>query len=93
MLLFSTGCQTNELKQYEKLKLGMDKSEVIEIMGSPRKVERRQSQDHWVYKFYQDQQWYEKEVRFKEGKAIYLGEFQKPDEPTPKHVPEFVPLN
>lgn len=80
LLFFSAlGCQTNELKQYEKLKVGMDKGDVIDIMGSPRRSERWHGQDRWTYVFYQDREQYLKEVHFMEGRASYVGDQWKPE--------------
>jgi outer membrane protein assembly factor BamE (lipoprotein component of BamABCDE complex) len=94
VLSFCLGCQTNELKQYEKIKLGMDKADVIEIMGSPQQTARHQSKDSWVYKFQQDKQWHEREVLFSEGKTVYVGDPLKPGEDIEiKHKPEFTPLD
>lgn len=78
MLCLNLGCQTNELKAYDRLKVGMDKGEVIGIMGSPRRSERWQGQDRWTYEFYHQDQPYSKEIRFSEGKSTYVGEIVKP---------------
>jgi outer membrane protein assembly factor BamE (lipoprotein component of BamABCDE complex) len=77
--VFSVGCQTNELKQYEKLKVGMDKADVLGIMGSPKRTERRRGVDRWNYSFYQENQLYDKEVQFQNGSATYVGELTKPE--------------
>ena len=90
--LLLSGCQSDGLKQYEKLRIGMDKSDVLEIMGSPQTISRHQSKDEWIYKFYRDQQWFEREVQFSDGKATYLGDVLKPGEEPQKHAPEFTPL-
>jgi outer membrane protein assembly factor BamE len=80
LLFFSAlGCQTNELKQYEKLKVGMDKGDVIDVMGSPRRTERWHGQDRWTYVFYQDREQYLKEVHFMGGRASYIGDLWKPE--------------
>lgn len=78
LLFFCLGCQTNELKAYEKLKVGMDKGEVLGIMGSPQWSERWHGQDRWSYRFYHQGEALEKEVLFMDGKASYVGEKQKP---------------
>lgn len=78
ILVSSLGCQTNELKQYDKLKVGMDKGDVLDIMGSPKRSERWHGQDRWTYSFYQENQLYDKEVHFLEGKATYVGELWRP---------------
>ena len=72
------GCATNEAQQFEKLKVGMDKSEVLEVMGSPRRAERHQGTDHWTYKIYKDNRQDQKEIQFQDGKSTYLGEIIKP---------------
>lgn len=73
-LLLNLSCQTNELKAYDRLQVGMEKGEVIAIMGSPRRTDRSNSKDRWTYIFYQGDQKYQKEVQFLEGKATYVGE-------------------
>ncbi len=71
---FSVGCQTNQLRAYERVQVGMDKHVVLEIMGSPIASSRWQSLDRWRYRFYQDDQLFVKEVHFKGGKAVYVGD-------------------
>jgi outer membrane protein assembly factor BamE len=68
------GCQTNELNAYKKLKPGMDKGDVLAIMGSPRRSERFHGEDKWTYQFYSDEIKLEKEVRFSDGTATYIGD-------------------
>lgn len=74
MLFATSACQTNDLKEFEKLKLGMDKDEVLGIMGSPRRSERRLGQDRWTYVFYNQGQLHQKSVLFDENKASYVGD-------------------
>lgn len=74
-----TGCQTNQLKAFEKLKVGMDKDDVLDIMGSPQATQRWQGMDRWSYEFLQDEQLYKKEVRFSESISNYVGEVFVPE--------------
>ncbi len=75
LLLFSlSACQTNMLNQFGKVQNGMDKHDVIEIMGSPTTKTRLHSKDRWVYNFYADKKRYEKEVHFLNGDVVYVGE-------------------
>lgn len=74
LTFFSVGCQTNQLRAYERVQVGMDKHVVLEIMGSPIASSRWQSLDRWRYRFYQDDQLFVKEVHFKGGKAVYVGD-------------------
>jgi len=77
-VLSLTACQTSQLKQYQQLHLGMEKHDVLEIMGSPYKTGRSNDQDRWTYIFYDNQIRNEKEVHFFEGTAVYIGEKSKP---------------
>lgn len=79
LALALTGCQTNQLKAFEKLKVGMDKGEVLGIMGSPQATQRWQGMDRWTYSFWQDDQFYKKEVHFSESFSKYVGEVYKPE--------------
>lgn len=75
---FSSGCQTNELKAYEKLKVGMDKDEVLGIMGNPTKTQRWQGKDRWTYRFYHDGAPHLREVHFENSKSVYIGDVVVP---------------
>jgi len=74
-----TACQTNQLKQFEKLKVGMDKGEVLDVMGSPQRTLRWKGMDRWSYDFWQDDKLYNKEVHFNESISQYVGEAYKPE--------------
>ncbi|WP_413289722.1 outer membrane protein assembly factor BamE [Bdellovibrio sp. HCB337] len=73
------GCQTNMLKAYQKVTPGMEKDDVLEVMGSPQRTQRFHGKDRWTYVFYEDRVRYEKEVQFFEGNAIYVGEPWQPE--------------
>lgn len=77
-LLFS-GCQTNMLKAYQKITPGMEKDDVLEIMGNPQRTQRFHGKDRWTYVFYQDRLRYEKEVQFFENNAVYVGDTWQPE--------------
>lgn len=78
LLPLGVGCQTNEVKEFSRLHLGMDKGEVVDIMGSPRRSDRRFGEDRWTYVFSDQGQEHKKEVRFSDGKSIYVGDFVPP---------------
>ena len=66
-LLFSfylTACQTSQLSEFNKVKNGMDKDTVIDLMGNPQRLERFHSKDRWTYVFYDERVRYEKEIHF-----------------------------
>jgi outer membrane protein assembly factor BamE len=72
--LFFLACQTNQLKQFNTLQNGMDKDTVLESMGTPYSNVRSKGIDKWTYVFYENQLRYEKEVHFKTGNVVYVGE-------------------
>ncbi len=74
----SLGCQTNEIKAFSKVQPGMDKGDVIDIMGSPQHSERWHGRDRWTYVFYHEDSRFEKEVQFSGGKSLYVGDVVKP---------------
>jgi outer membrane protein assembly factor BamE len=80
MLLISVGCATTPQEQWQKVKVGMYKDEVLEIMDSPQRTQRWHGLDRWTYVYFDksspERQY--KEVHFQEGKANYVGEFYKP---------------
>lgn len=71
---FLSSCQTNMLKQFAKVHAGMDKHDVVELMGSPSTTTRLHGKDRWMYVFYEDDIRYSKEVHFNAGLATYVGE-------------------
>lgn len=77
--LLLSACQTNMLKEYNKLHLGMEKDDVLEVMGTPTRTQRFHGKDRWSYVFYEDRIRYEKEIQFFEGNAIYVGEKWEPE--------------
>jgi outer membrane protein assembly factor BamE len=86
LLIFSifalslTGCQTNMKKAFDEVKPGMDKDQVLEIIGGPRAVTRFHGKDRWFISFYADGVRYEREIHFSNGIADYVGETYQPPE-------------
>lgn len=76
--LLLTACQTNMVKQFEQVKPGMEKDDVLDLLGSPRQTQRFHGKDRWYYVFYEDRIRFEKEVHFFEGNAIYVGNKWEP---------------
>lgn len=86
LLLFS-GCQTNMVKAFDSLKVGMDKDEVLDTIGGPRAVTRFHGKDRWFILYYHDKIRYEKEIHFLEGRAVYIGEpYEAPPEKQAAYV-------
>lgn len=82
LLLFSlslAACQTNMTRQFEKVHSGMEKNDVLELMGSPQRSQRFHGKDRWTYILYEDNKRSEKEVHFDNGVAVYVGDTWKPE--------------
>lgn len=73
-----TACQTSALKDFEKIKPGMEKQDVLEVMGNPSRTQRFHGKDRWTYIFYDSRIRFEKEVQFFEGNAVYVGNTWEP---------------
>jgi len=77
--LLTTACQTSMLSQFESIKPGMEKDDVLDIMGSPSQTQRFHGKDRWYYIFYDNRIRFEKEVQFFEGNAVYIGDTMQPE--------------
>ncbi len=73
-VLILSGCQTPRYKEFENVKTGMTKAEVIETVGGPSAKLRRQGIDRWTYVFenHPDGQQV-REIHFVDGKSTYVG--------------------
>lgn len=74
LLLLLGACQTSPIKDFNSIILGNDKSDVIEKVGGPTWVDRRQGQDRWTYILYQDGIRLERQITFLDGIVTYKGE-------------------
>lgn len=72
--LTTLACQTSLLSQYNQVRTGMEKDDVIDLMGSPQRTERMRDKDRWTYIFYDKRVRYEKEIQFTKGNVVYVGE-------------------
>jgi len=73
------GCATNMKEQFQRVKVGMEKDDVLSLMDSPQRTQRWHGMDRWTYIFYDDNQRLEKEVHFADGVANYVGDQYKPE--------------
>lgn len=75
--LLGLGCSTvPAIQAFEQIKPGMEKTDVIEVMGSPQRTQRWHGMDRWTYIMYENASTpsrQEKEIHFSEGKAVYVG--------------------
>lgn len=80
LCLIISACQSSPVKDFSKIKFGMEKHDVLEAMGNPRSTQRFHGKDRWTYVFYDKQIRFEKEVHFFEGNAVYVGDIWQPTE-------------
>ncbi|HWU45097.1 MAG TPA: outer membrane protein assembly factor BamE [Bdellovibrio sp.] len=78
LILLLTGCQTSMIRQFDDVKMGMDKSQVLFIVGNPTQTQRFHGKDRWFYTFQENHIHFQKEIQFFEGTAIYIGEVWEP---------------
>lgn len=67
------------LKSFEKIHPGMDKHQVLEALGNPTATTRLHGRDRWIYRFYEGDIRFDKEVHFLDGMAIYSGDAWTPE--------------
>lgn len=67
------GCQTSQVNQFSKVQNGMDKSQVLELVGSPQSKIRRNGIDRWTYTFFENEEWHSKDVQLDQGLVVYVG--------------------
>ncbi len=73
-----TACQTSMVRQFDKVTIGMEKDDVLDIMGSPTRTQRFHDKDRWTYIYYDKRIRHEKEIQFFEGNSVYVGEIFQP---------------
>lgn len=72
-------CQSDPISRFSQLKKGMDKGQVVDIIGSPKATSRYQGKDRWHYQLTSSQRVMDKELLFSDGKLVYAG---NPVQPT-----------
>ncbi len=66
------------LEDFEAIKTGMIKADVLEVAGPPHWSDRWQDHDRWMYYMVPDDRQTERVVYFKNGKVVLTGERIKP---------------
>ncbi len=73
--LLICACSTTPLEKFERVQIGMSKDEVLESLGSPKIVRRKNSTDFWIYIYPQPKAVaLEREIQFVNGSVISRGE-------------------
>lgn len=63
------GCSSMS-QNLRQVRAGMDKGEVIQIVGNPKFTFRENSQDHWAYFYESNSQDWRRDIVFENGKVI-----------------------
>lgn len=69
LILATIGCTTNMAKSLDQIKPGMDRDDVLEIAGGPKRTFREVGQDHWIYVYYVNNQPWLRDVVFSDGRV------------------------
>ncbi len=67
------GCATTKSRPFQEVKLGMDKSQVLEIIGNPSRSSRIKGSDRWSYDDFSQGDREVVNIYFTEGKVSFLG--------------------
>lgn len=67
------GCASNPISEFPKIKRGMEKTDVVEILDSPYRVFRVNDTDVWVYRFRKEDTWESREIHFRDGVVQFAG--------------------
>jgi outer membrane protein assembly factor BamE (lipoprotein component of BamABCDE complex) len=73
MTTLVVACATSPLDRFNKLRLGMYKGTVLDIMGSPTASQYKNDEYVWTYRYFEDDMQFEKEVRIKNEIVTQLG--------------------
>jgi outer membrane protein assembly factor BamE (lipoprotein component of BamABCDE complex) len=65
-------CATTLQKQLDRLSVGMDKSEVLEVAGSPKSTARVKSEDQWTYIYYVGDTRMERTIKLLDGHVVAI---------------------
>ncbi|MGE0763592.1 MAG: outer membrane protein assembly factor BamE [Bdellovibrionales bacterium] len=60
-------CASPAHQNLEKLQTGMDKTQVLDLAGNPKRTVRQNDGDLWTFVYYIGDRHYEKDVRFTNG--------------------------
>lgn len=78
ILVSLSACSSYSLRTFNKIDVGMTKNKVLDKLGSPAQSQYRNGIDYFLYRFFQNGTWVQKEIQFKEDQVIYVGDFMGP---------------
>ncbi len=85
--LLITGCASNFSENFQKIRLGDDKDQALEVLGNPKRSVRIKDTDRWTYSHQKDGQEKLEYIDFKDGKVIKIADkTSKNDEVSPENA-------
>lgn len=75
LLALLIGCASSPIRTFAKIEIGMERADVLELVGNPLRTERFDGKEKWVYRFYEDDKAIFKQVTFDQTmKVISTGD-------------------
>lgn len=71
---FIFGCATPAHQRLDRLTTGMDKAEVLDTAGNPKRTQRLNDGDLWTFVYYVGDRHFEREIRFENGHVVVISE-------------------
>ncbi len=71
--VFGAGCSTPVHKLFDRLEVGQDKAEVLEVAGPPKHSVRSKGRDVWIYRYYKEESEHRRTLVFEQGKLTVVG--------------------
>lgn len=71
--LWLTACASTPHADLDEVRSGMDKDQVLQKVGNPKRTFRASGQDHWIYVYFQDGQEVARQIDFADGKVVKVG--------------------
>ena len=72
-LFLAAGCATVPSSDSDQVREGMDKAQVLEAAGNPKRTVRANGQDHWIYVFFVNGEEHSRQITFEDGKVVKVG--------------------
>jgi len=69
-----TSCASPRHQEIHGVREGMDKDDVLEQAGDPRRTFRAEGKDHWIYVFQKDNKLMLQQIDFEQGKVVRVGQ-------------------
>lgn len=73
-LLF-VACSTPQHQRISQVRKGMDKSDVLDIIGGPNAAKRKNGKDVWIYIYYEKNEKKGKQYTFNKGHLIEIADY------------------